>query len=201
MYHFYDGAPETLYRHQGHTPSGDVFGELLWGFFGQADTLLIPRKIFDAVGLPPENYRFSIDFEMNLRMARAGYRFGFLDEPLLKIRIVPLSQSSFENQWKCKNCDLGILESYIVKLSPEEKQKFKAGRLMKRTYLRLAIAHMLAGQKKEAIQTLRRGGGFLLGSMSLFTAVVPASVLKAIAVHAWKRNRQNLLKESTAHSL
>jgi hypothetical protein len=78
---------------------------------------------------------------------------------------------------------------------------FKADRLMKRIHIRLAIAHMLAGQKKEAIETLRRGGGFLLGSMSLFTAVVPASVLKAIAVHAWKRNRQNLLKESTAHSL
>lgn len=67
---------------------GQLLRELLLRrFFFFASATVIRRQCLDEVGLFDESLRWGEDADMWLRMARAGYAFGYQDRPLLQYRI------------------------------------------------------------------------------------------------------------------
>jgi glycosyltransferase involved in cell wall biosynthesis len=67
---------------------GQLLKELLRrSFFFFASAAVMRRECLERVGLFDESLRWSEDADMWLRLARAGYAFGYLDQPLLQYRI------------------------------------------------------------------------------------------------------------------
>jgi tetratricopeptide (TPR) repeat protein len=67
---------------------GQLLKELLRReFFFFASTAVIRRECLERVGLFDESLEWSEDADMWLRLARAGYAFGYLDQPFLQYRI------------------------------------------------------------------------------------------------------------------
>src|SRR5690606_2687582 len=56
-------------------------------------SLLIPKKVFDEVGLFNEKYKYIQDWDMWFRIALGGYYFAKVDSPLVKMRIHPNQQT------------------------------------------------------------------------------------------------------------
>lgn len=72
----------------GLLPEGEVLGRLVRSNFVWASAPLIPRHCFDQVGLfDEETPSITADWDMWLRIARAGYRFACVQEPLGVYRI------------------------------------------------------------------------------------------------------------------
>jgi glycosyltransferase involved in cell wall biosynthesis len=67
---------------------GQLLKELLLRrFFFFASAAVLRRECIEQVGLFDESLRWSEDADMWLRLARAGYAFGYIDRPLLHYRI------------------------------------------------------------------------------------------------------------------
>ena len=198
--HFYDDNLNELYQHQGKTPSGQVFENLLDGFFGQLNTVLIPKRILEKVGMFDENFRDSEEWDMFLRIARAGYTFGFLDEDLVRIRISSGSLSRYENQWKMKSHNLHVFEELNKSMSEEERKKYHMPKRLARLRFILAVAYVAAKKKDLAMIELKKiKYDSLLKKIFtqivfLFTWLLPESFLELIVVKIWSRRHQKLFK-------
>jgi glycosyltransferase involved in cell wall biosynthesis len=75
---------------QGHL----LKGLLRRSFFFFASAAVLRRECLERVGLFDESLRWGEDADMWLRLARAGYAFGYLDQPLLQYRIHANSMSA-----------------------------------------------------------------------------------------------------------
>lgn len=197
MYHFYDNAPTTLYRHTAVCPSGNVLDTLLDRFFGQADTLCIPRHVFDTVGVFNEAYRFGEDWELNIRIAKAGYTFGFINIPLIKMRITKNSWSSLQNQVGNKESHVRIFESLLLSTSLSKKESDHVKNSLRNMQFQLGIAHMLRGEKKESLAILAHIHplSFVRKIIVYMITLLPIAVSQPLLRAAWRRNRRNLLQK------
>lgn len=74
---------------------GQLLKDLLRGsFFCIPGAALIRRECLERAGLFDESLRGEADTDMWIRLARAGYAFGYVDQVLLQYRIVQGSMSS-----------------------------------------------------------------------------------------------------------
>jgi len=188
-FHFYDGKPNNLYQHKGKKPSGDVFEELLKGFFGQLNTVLISKKIFNQVGLFDESSCHSEEWDLMLRISRAGFRFGFLDKNLVKIRIDKDSLSRMENQWKMKEHNVNAFNRLFESMTEAEKRKYEYQKILRNLNLKLAIAYLVGGKKKKALSLLKS----LNVAMYLVVKFFPIVLLKPIINKFWCLKHRLLL--------
>ncbi|MBV5323522.1 hypothetical protein JZU51_02015, partial [bacterium] len=68
--------------------SGMIYPQILlyWTTLMAMDTVLVPRKVFDSIGLFDENLIVGEDLDMWRRIARR-YPFGFINKSLARIRV------------------------------------------------------------------------------------------------------------------
>jgi teichuronic acid biosynthesis glycosyltransferase TuaG len=67
----------------------ETFRNLLRANFIGTSSVVCRRSIFDEVGLFDEEMKNADDIDMWMRIARAGYRFAFIDKALHSYRITP----------------------------------------------------------------------------------------------------------------
>lgn len=197
MEHFYDGKSKILFQHRGPFYSGNVFEKLLNKFFGQADTLLIPKKILDKIGLFDEKMRYSEDWDLLLRISWAGFKFGFIKEPLLRIRIHKGSHSDMNNQWKMKKDALYLFDKLFKKMSPAERKQYNSEKIIKKIKLKLAISYLIIGRKKDFHKTILSASSnffeklifyFFIG----FIFLIPNFILKFLTQKIWQFKQKKL---------
>jgi glycosyltransferase involved in cell wall biosynthesis len=92
-------------------PERNVLRNLVRGCFIWSGGPLIRRQCLDQVGLFDESI-WSSDWDMWVRMARAGVRFGCIQEPLGCYRI--LSESSMLDVARTEQTDVRILENVFA---------------------------------------------------------------------------------------
>jgi glycosyltransferase involved in cell wall biosynthesis len=201
MVHFYDNAPNKYFTHKGYFPSGNVFGDLLNGFFGQLNAVLIPKKIFNKVGLFDANLHYSEDWNLCLQIARFGFSFGFLNKRLVKIRISSDSHSRMENQWKMKNNNLMIFERLFDSMTEKEKRVYGAEKIIAKLKIKLAIAHLTAKQKRKSIEIIRSISAdnlkilFIKIFLISIIKIIPRNILKFSIVGAWQYKHKKIFKK------
>ena len=203
MKHFYDENLTELYQHQFKAPSGQVFENLLDGFFGQLNTVLIPKEIFKKVGMFDENFRDSEEWDMFLRIARAGYTFGFLNEDLVRIRIRQSSLSRFENQWKVKLHNIHVFEDLNKNMSEEERKKYNMHNRLAKLHFKSVVAYLVGGNKRSALIELQRvkyDNFYKRVFIKIIYAIVfvlPTSFLRFFTIKIWTLKNKNLFKLAT----
>lgn len=93
---------------------GRLLRELLRrDFFFFASAAVIRRECLEQVGLFDESLRWGEDADMWLRLARAGYAFGYLDQPLLQYRIHASSMTANVNPLQVQEW-LAVLHKFFA---------------------------------------------------------------------------------------
>ena len=95
----------------GMLPEGDVFGRLVCGCYLWSGSPLIRRQCLDKVG-PFDEAIWSSDWDMWVRIAQTGYRFGCIQEPLGSYRILP--DSTMSDVARTEHADVAILDKVFA---------------------------------------------------------------------------------------
>lgn len=92
---FYRQAAVPASRPEAGLPTvyvGNVTGGLISGNFVHPPTIMMRRRVFEAIGLLDESMQSGCDYDFILRASRHG-AFGYIDLPLLRYRISPAQMS------------------------------------------------------------------------------------------------------------
>ncbi len=127
---------------------------LLRRFFFFASSAVIRRSCLEKVGVFDENLRWGEDADLWLRLARAGYAFGYLDEPLLQYRVHQGSMTARVSPAQV-DCWLSGLEKFFA--DPHLPAELRALEAQAYSILRFETAgrYLRAGQNEAAQEQLR----------------------------------------------
>jgi teichuronic acid biosynthesis glycosyltransferase TuaG len=128
-------------------------------FFFFASAAVVRRTCLERVGLFDESLPWSEDADMWLRLARAGYAFGYLDQPLLQYRIHANSMSAQVNREQVEGWQASLDRFFSDPDLPNDIRALKAeaysvlhyetaGRYYRQGTIELAQSHL-----RQAIHT------------------------------------------------
>ncbi|WP_016776038.1 glycosyltransferase family 2 protein [Anaerophaga thermohalophila] len=129
--------------------TGNVLDPLIFGNFIHVNSAMVRKKTVMEAGLFDESLEELEDWDLWLRMALNGSKFGFTPGVLSKVRIRKGSMTS--NQQKMNNTMVRVLENTILNV----QDKYHSGHpVMIKLKHSLAIYKLKAGQKKEYLNFL-----------------------------------------------
>jgi len=191
--HFYSDNPTVFFKKKGNFHSGDIFKDLLQSSYINPNTIMVSRKVLDKVGLFNENRYYPEDWELWLKISRAGFQFGYLDEDLVKVEIRPDSNTTMAIQPILKNNALKMFENIFSSMNYKEKVLYKTEEILKKMRFKLAVAYLIGGHKKDFFKTFVGLSKFpfkifayLIGG---FLIILPSVLLKAILTKLWRINQ------------
>lgn len=140
-------SPRKWQRKPHPSDQEDLWSRLLRMNVISSSTTVVRRVVLEAVGPFDETLTHASDYDLWLRVSRAGHRARFLDQPLGVIR---LHSANISHHWGPK-CDshLRIWGKLLAlpDLTPESRGRVLANRrATKRRVGQAAVAYALAGQ-------------------------------------------------------
>ncbi len=193
--YFFDGDPERLYRHRYTFYSGDIFPQLLEKMFITNTTLMFRRAVVEKIGGYDERLGMVEDWDYFLRMAHAGFHFGFLPKDLVRYRLRWDNHTRFGNQVPIQESAVKIFENLKLHMTSDERERYEIDRHIAKRKERLVVALLAAGKKKIAwvllgeCRTAMRTTRLLL---VVFLFVIPSVLLRFVIERAWKWKKRNL---------
>jgi glycosyltransferase involved in cell wall biosynthesis len=185
--HFYSRDPETLLgRKPGHG-SGDLFTDLLHASVINPNTLMLAGDLVRNGYLFREERYYPEEWELCLRLARAGVRLGHLDEALVVVELREDSNTAMEIQWALKRHTLEMFERLFAGMTEHERRALNAEAILQSCRMKLAFACLVARDPVGSIAVTagmipRSLGTILRGVLGI---VRPAPV-RAIGGTAWR---------------
>jgi len=196
--HFYSDNPTVFFKKKGNFHSGDIFKDLLQSSYINPNTIMVSRQILDKAGLFNENRYCPEDWELWLKISRAGFQFGYLDEDLVKVEIRPDSNTTMAIQWILKNNALKMFENIFSSMNHEEKVLYKTEEILRKMRFKLAVACLVGGRKKDFFKTFVSLYKYPFKIFAYLTAglliIIPSVLLRSVLIKLWKINQ---LRHST----
>ena len=119
-------------------------------------TALVPRQCINRVGLFDQSLRTREDWDFWLRMAQAGYRFGFSPRVLAKYRIHESNKLLNMDVQRQTAYQTALLEKFYSQQLPEEIAALRS-RAYADVYLNSATLCYRTGDEQAAYEILREG--------------------------------------------
>lgn len=91
--------PAIVCRKRERFHSGNLLPELLRTSYLNPNTVMVAKKVFATIGLFNETRYYPEDWEMWLKIALAGFEFGYLVADLVMVEWRRDSNTMMENQW------------------------------------------------------------------------------------------------------
>lgn len=197
---FYDDEPEKIYEYNRPMPSGDIFRRLLRHQFINPGSVMMRREVFTSENGFSPDFRDAEDWDLWRRISYRGIKFGFIDKPLHYNRMSKKSLSGFHNQVKMKKMNLISFERLFSKMTAEEKEKYGAEKIICLLKIKLGIAHLLLGEKSEALTVLKdafRGNIFAVVYLPAFFLIklMPGKLISRTIKFFWQRKHKMLFLE------
>jgi len=186
---YFSRNPRRLYRNRVPHPSGEIFRELLSSSFINPNTIMIRRSVLLAGFMFPEGGRgrYAEDYDLFLRMARAGHLFGYIDEDLVVVEVRPGSNTTWEVEPIIKRNVLLVVEEMLGTLSDAERVSLGSRGILRRLRLKLAVACVAAGDREAFNDALANGvSGFTAAVVRIGVRMVPMRALRVVARVAWR---------------
>lgn len=185
---FYTKRPSILWRRRRIRPSHNILSDLLKGCFININTVMAERAVFDKAGMFNETRFYSEDWDLWLKIALAGFDFGYLDQDLVIIELKDNTDLPMEKQWMVK---LGAIEMF-QRLLPTPVEiggvVYDAKQTIQNLTLRLAVAYLAVGRRKDFLHTFTPacpGPKALVFLVALCLLALPSWLIKKL----WKLNR------------
>lgn len=194
--HFYSERPERLFKLKGNCPSGDIFRNLLQAGIINPNTFMAHRRVFeDGLMFRTGRYgRYAEEWELYLRLARAGFKFGYIDEDLVVVEVREGSNTTWDAQYIMKENVVEMLEGLVAQMSEGEKALYEAEKALRQHKVKLAAAYLVNKDK--------RAFGRIMPNLTpmplawLLTSIVrfiPADLLRSTLIGAWKIRQRRWL--------
>jgi glycosyltransferase involved in cell wall biosynthesis len=185
--HFYSDAPERLFRRSSRIDAADIFRALMQSSLINPNTLMVRAPVLrDKFEFREDRY-YPEEWDLYLRLSRAGVRFGYQDEDLAVVEIRENSNTTMEIQWILKRHALEMFERLFADMSESERTALDADGVLRRCKRNLAAAYLVAGNKTAfgeiAAELLSRPVASLLQSV---VNAVPTSILRRGTSHLWR---------------
>jgi len=191
--HFYSAHPLVFFKKKHNYHSGDIFKDLLESSYINLNTIMVSRQILDKAGLFNENRYCPEDWELWLKISRAGFQFGYLDEDLVKVEIRPDSNTTMAIQWILKNNALKMFENIFSSMNHEEKVLYKTEEILRKMRFKLAVACLVGGRKKDFFKTFVSLYKFPFKIFAYLAAglliIIPSVLLRSVLIKLWKINQ------------
>lgn len=189
---FYGRDRAHLFAYRRTRYEGDLLPHLLRWSLINPNTVMMRRETFENVhGFDPD-FRDAEDWDLWLRLAGRGERFGFIDEVLHYNRLRRESHSRMANQVKMKTSNVKSIERTIAALSPEQRGAYGADAALRRAYLKLALAHAAIAEREGFQRALRTGLRGWYYPVSVFTRLVPMRLLAGAVAAAWRAKQKRI---------
>jgi len=185
--HFYAHDPSRVFRRPASLGDGDVFRALLRTSLINPNTLMVRGDVLRRGFFFCEDRYYPEEWDLCLRLARAGVRFGYVPEDLAVVEVREDSNTTMEIQWILKRNALAMFERLFGEMSAPERAAFDAPRILQRCRINLAAAYLANGDKAGFGQAIAQA---LPGPASLVlravVSAVPASAVKSSAIRLWR---------------
>lgn len=190
--HFYSRRPSTLLARRAAPGSGDIFRDLLRASLINPNTMMVAGDILRGGLLFREDRYYPEEWDLCLRLARAGYRFGRQDEPLVVVEIREDSNTAMAIQWTLKRHTLGMFERLFSQMTEEERAAYGADEVLRSCRAKLAWSALVSPDPARVFESAAGGlppslAAVIRGALK----IVPAGVVRASACGVW-RLRQRL---------
>ena len=185
--HFYSRDPRRLFGRRPEVSSGDILPALMKGSLINPNTLMVRGPILRNGFAFREDRYYPEEWDLCLRLSRAGVRFGYQSEDLVIVEVRENSNTTMDIQSVLKKNALGMFERLFAGMSEAERARLHADQVLRRCRLNLAAAYLVDGNKAAfgdvvsevfpglAAQVLRAG-----------VSIVPAGALRAVMIRFWK---------------
>jgi glycosyltransferase involved in cell wall biosynthesis len=192
--HFYSHRPTTLFMRRRRVRSDAIFRELLRGSLINPNTLMVEGDTLRRGFLFCEERYYPEEWDLCLRLARAGYSFGYQRDALVVVELRKDSNTSLEIQHMLKRHTLEMFERLFQGMSPEERKFYRTDGILRACRLKLAIAALAAprsgGAPRDAISDLPP---WLRYPAAAALTALPAGVVRAAVERLWGwRQRRSL---------
>ncbi|HUX35674.1 MAG TPA: glycosyltransferase [Candidatus Paceibacterota bacterium] len=197
---FYDDAPDKKYGYDRTMPSGDIFRELLRHQFINPGSVMMRRDVFASENGFNPDFRDAEDWDLWRRLSYKGVKFGYVDKPLHYNRMSRKSLSGFHNQVKMKKMNLRSFRELFARMTEKEREKYGEKKIIRLLLLKLAVAYLLLGNKKEALVAFKEAWegsvmAILYPFVFLSVAVIPGRIISATIKFFWQRKHKMLFYE------
>ncbi|MFH1246704.1 MAG: glycosyltransferase family 2 protein [Candidatus Liptonbacteria bacterium] len=197
IYHFWHHEPSVMLKKKLEYHSGYIFNKLIKNNVIQVMTALIRRDALEKYGVPGAEFRRSDDWYLWLNLAYNGVKFCFLDKVLAFQRRQREGTLSDQRTYfkETAETNLRVYDHYSKILSEEEKKKYDLQGLINFWYYRLAIGHIILGDRVSAKSALAQfkssGAKDRIKKLFLNTiiTIVPARLLGnlILMVREWRK--------------
>ncbi len=133
--------------------SGDVFEKLLQNNFIPVNTVLIKKECIEKVGCFDEALPAYRDWELLLRIAFAGFKFKFINEPLALIRVHNTNMSS--QLLRMKKGGVKTVEKFESMVANDSPKKYVIKKALAKRHLSLGWYLTLHGYRREGKEEIR----------------------------------------------
>ena len=179
--HYESGRPERLYRRRGPRPSGNILPWLMGEPLINPNTVMYPRKVFEVVGLFDSTYNFPEEWDLYIRACRAGFEFVYQERDLVVVQVRPDSMIKWDNQPELRARTITMLERLLPEPFEVNGRIYDPEVARKRLRMKLALAYLATGRRREFIEAAEALPWPLVGSLLL----LPSTAVRAF----WRMNR------------
>ncbi len=151
--YFKDSDKNKLIDKEMKHYSGDIFEKLLQNNFIPVNTVLVKRVCIEKVGCFDETLPGYRDWDLLLRIAFAGFKFEFIDEPLALIRVHDANMSS--QLLRLKRGALKVIEKFENMHGKSLKKDYLIKRTLAKRHLSLGWYLTLHGYRDEGREEIR----------------------------------------------
>ena len=194
--HFYSRRPARLLERRVASGSGDIFRDLLRASLINPNTLMVAGEILrDGFSFREERF-YPEEWDLCLRLARAGYRFGHQPEPLIVVEIRDDSNTAMAIQWTLKRYTLEMFECLFAGMTEQERVAFGADEVLRSCRTKLAMAALVSPDPAGAFKaTPREFPRALEAVLTGLLKIIPRGVVPALTSGLWRlRHRLSFVR-------
>lgn len=190
--HFYSRRPRTLLVRKSRPRPVEMLRELVRASVVNPNTMMISGEILRVGFLFREDRYYPEEWDLCLRLARAGHRFGYQAEGLVIVEIREDSNTTMAAQFPLKRHTLEMFEQFFTGMPEAERVAYGAETVLRSCRRRLAWASLLSADPVPAFEATASALPWVLAVvLRRLVRIVPAALVRATVAAAW-RLRQRL---------
>lgn len=183
---FYSDAPDRLFKKRGPHPSGDIFPDLLHSSVINPNTVMLAKEVYEKIGMVDERRDSPEDWELWLRIAGAGYKFGYVDSALVKVEMRKDSKTTPEVNLQAKKYLLEIFEKLFSAMSSQERERHNTCEILHGLKWKIAILCLINNNKEELAKITPGISSIRTRFLVLAAKRIPAPFRKATLTFLWR---------------
>jgi GT2 family glycosyltransferase len=190
--HFYSRRPRRLLVRRSRPRPDVTLRDLVRASFVNLNTMMIVGDTLRRGGLFREDRYYPEEWDLCLRLARAGHRFGHQPEGLVLVEIREDSNTTMAVQFALKRHTLEMFERLFAGMAADERAAYGADAVLRSCRRKLAWASLVSADPARSFESSAQALPWALAvALRVLLKILPVELVRAAVAAAW-RLRQRL---------